>query len=233
MFTAIVCIEVILFVLWVLYKTVHFMRRHKVISSFIIIGVLYLLSSGHSDNLVNTGNQKDDTLTDIEYNESIIANNYSSGLSEGFQQMIYSGASCYEAGEDGHRITLYNNKNAVDPTYQQLMDFIMLDKTDEIPYNRSDFVPADFAERVHNNAETAGYKCAWVDIDFVNHGAVHACNAFNTADRGLVFIDCTNYGNSDDDKIVNLKVGKGYRPESIGNYTYYSKGIVKKYQMYW
>lgn len=234
MFTLIVCIEVILFVTWLVYKAVRITRRHKVLSSIIIMGALYLLSSGHSDNMVNTNNQKDNAFTDTGHKDSILANNSSYiGLSAGSQEVLYPGAGCYENGADGHRIALCNNRNATDPTYQQLMDFIKSDKTDEIPYNYSYFVPSDFAERLHNNAEAVGYRCAWVDINFLNRGAVHACNAFNTADRGLVFIDCTNYGNLDNDKIVDLKVGKGYRPEGIGNYTYYSKGIVKNYQVYW
>lgn len=235
MFTAIVCIEVILFVIWLVYKTVRFMRRHKVLSSIIILGALYLISSGHSDNVVNTNSQKDNVLVDTAHNDSILAKDSSdASLSAGFQQVLYPGDDCYETGADGHRITLCNNKTAIDPTYQQLTDFVKSDKTDEIPYNYSGFACTDFAESVHNNAEAAGYKCAWVDINFINHGAAHSCNAFNTVDRGLVFIDCTNYGNPYNDKIVDLKVGKGYRPEGIGNYyKYYSRGIVKNYQVYW
>jgi len=186
--------------------------------------------------MVNTSSQKNNTPVNTVHDDSSAASDYSdAGLSVGSSLVLYPGDNCYETGADGHRITLYNNGNAIDPTYQQLVSFIKSDDTDKVPSNYSNFECADFAERVHNNAEAAGYKCAWVDINFINNGAVHACNAFETIDHGLVFIDCTNYGNLDNDKIVDLKVGRGYSPEGIGDccYVYYSMGIVKNYQVYW
>jgi hypothetical protein len=236
MFTAIICVEVILFVIWFVYKIVCMMLKHKVLTSIIIIGALYLMISGHSNNVVNTNSQKNNILVNTAHSDSSIASGSSDvSLWAGSQSVLYPGDNCYETGADGHRITLHNNENTIDPTYQQMVNFIKSDQTDKIPYNYSSFECTDFAERVHNNAEAAGYKCAWVDINFVNNGAVHACNAFNTVDRGLVFIDCTNCGNRDNDKIVDLKVGKGYKPEGIGDccYIYYSMGIVKNYQIYW
>ncbi len=134
--------------------------------------------------------------------------------------MLYPGDNCRETGADGHIITLHNNGNAINPTYRQMVDFMKSDQTDEIPFNYSIFAFADFAECVHNNAKTAGYKCAWVDINFIYGDIAHACNAFNTIDCELVFIDCTNCGNPDNDKIVDLKVGNGYRPEGIGDLPY-------------
>ena len=50
---------------------------------------------------------------------------------------------------------------------------------------------SDFAEDVHNNAKAAGIKAAWVSIAFEGNDEGHACNAFETTDRGLVYIDCT------------------------------------------
>ncbi len=112
------------------------------------------------------------------------------------------GESSHYVGADGHKITLVNNESAVDPTYKQLVEFIKEDKTNEIPYNNTSFVCSDAAERVHNNAEAIGFRCAWVYIDFINERATrnpvtnalvvgHACNLFNTTDKGLVAIDCT------------------------------------------
>ncbi|OEU41889.1 hypothetical protein BGV40_12485 [Methanosarcina sp. Ant1] len=51
MFTAIICVEVILFVIWFVYKIVCMMLKHKVLTSVIIIGALYLMISGHSNNV--------------------------------------------------------------------------------------------------------------------------------------------------------------------------------------
>jgi len=45
---------------------------------------------------------------------------------------------------------------------------------------------------VHNNAEAAGIKAAWISIYFEGDDEGHACNAFQTVDRGLIYIDCTS-----------------------------------------
>lgn len=106
-----------------------------------------------------------------------------------------------EVGGDGEPIELINNPNAANPTYAELIAFIEEDFTDahlyadsfdvlattaEVPY-----VCSDFAEDVHNNAEAAGIRAAWVGIEFVGEEVGHALNAFETTDRGLVYIDCT------------------------------------------
>jgi len=79
-------------------------------------------------------------------------------------------------------------------------------------------VCADFAERLHNNAEMAGIRCAYVSITLTGNTG-HACNAFQTTDRGLVYIDCTgisdSYGPDNNDTIVDIQVGKQYNPEYL------------------
>jgi len=126
-------------------------------------------------------------------------------------------------GADGHRITLKNNPEAVTPSWEQLKSFLLKDKTDEIPYNFSSFVCADFAETLHNNAEVTGIKAAFVSIElgpclsFPRIGG-HALNAFETTDKGLVYIDCTGSTNDlsiNGDTIVDAKVGRDYIPLSI------------------
>lgn len=235
-FTTIVCLEVVLFVIWLVYKIAGMIRRHKILSSIIVIGIVYLMISGHSSNGVNTNSQKNNNLANAVHGDSSVTSNsfYSSSLAKA-QSVLYPGENCHESGADGHRITLHNNESAINPTYRQMVDFLKSDKTDEVQYNYSSFACTDFAERVHNNAEAAGYKCAWVKISFANGEAIYACNVFNTVDHGFIFIDCTNSGNADNDKTVDLKVGKKYSPESIGDlrYVYYSMGMVKNYQIYW
>jgi len=101
-------------------------------------------------------------------------------------------------GGDGKPIELINNPNATNPTYTELVAFIKEDSTDEHPYRDDSLFPvsllyicSDFAEDVHNNAEVAGIKAAWVGIDFEEDDEAHALNAFDTTDKGLVYIDCT------------------------------------------
>ncbi len=79
---------------------------------------------------------------------------------------------------------------------------------------------ADFAQMLHNNAEKAGIRCAYVTIDLTDSSGKqgHALNAFQTTDRGLVYVDDTGLlgaGPSNADKVVSLKAGSSYVPQSL------------------
>jgi hypothetical protein len=79
-------------------------------------------------------------------------------------------------------------------------------------------VCSDFAERLHNNAELTGIRCACVSVGLAGSEG-HACNAFQTTDRGLVYIDCTgglgSTGPDNSDRIVDIQVGQQYDPEYL------------------
>lgn len=143
----------------------------------------------------------------------------------------------YETGADSHRIKLVNYNNTTDPTYAEVLAFIKVDKTDEEVYDFESSICSDYAEKVHNNAEKAGYKCAWVGVDFTDEGQ-HALNAFKTNDKGVIFIDCTGaypYESGNWDKIVKVHVGEAYTPVALfrEGYTYDSMGTVKEIHIYW
>lgn len=101
-------------------------------------------------------------------------------------------------GGDGEPIELINNPAATNPTYAELLAFIKKDPTDKYSYifgpPKIAYVSSDFAEDVHNNAEAAGIRAAWVGIDIYGNTEGHALNAFETTDMGLVFIDSTGEG---------------------------------------
>ena len=94
-------------------------------------------------------------------------------------------------GTHGFQVVLENNPEATDPSWEQLKAFLSEDKTDERDYVLGDFVCGSFAQDVHNNAEKAGIRAAWVAIDLANKPIGHALNAFNTTDLGMVFTDST------------------------------------------
>jgi hypothetical protein len=132
------------------------------------------------------------------------------------QTLPYSKAS-------GSQVCLVNYRNATGSTWDELIAFLQSDDTDEQSYIEDSFVCADFAERLHNNAEASGIKAAWVGVDFefvlptlvtpplvpiapynssnatdkkLSYGFSipgegHALNAFNTTDKGLIYVDCT------------------------------------------
>jgi hypothetical protein len=107
---------------------------------------------------------------------------------------IYSESGAVIVGGDNKPIRLINNKDATNPTFEELLLFIFEDDTNTLPYIKDGpeaFVCSDFAERLHNNAEAAGIKAGWVSIDYADGSIGHAINVFETTDMGLVFIDCT------------------------------------------
>ncbi|MFA5064118.1 MAG: hypothetical protein WC566_01445 [Dehalococcoidia bacterium] len=100
------------------------------------------------------------------------------------QQLPYNGTY-------GFRVVLDNNPAATDPTWDQVVAFLKSDRTDEMEYVEGDFMCGAFAQDVHNNAEKAGIRAAWVGIDLAGEQIGHAVNAFNTTDHGLVYTDST------------------------------------------
>ncbi|MDD4876316.1 MAG: hypothetical protein PHQ86_04195 [Dehalococcoidales bacterium] len=169
---------------------------------------------------------------------------------------VLSGSDCY-----GEFIVLINNKEAENPTYRELLDFLQIDKTDQYPYlyvasvigfyygdaedkidltriqdiidgTQQTLAPqicSDFAERLHNNAETAGIRCGYVSLDMTGYtdpgnlgiapDSGHACNVFKTTDRGLIYIDCTGNTVSDgpinNDMIVDIQISQQYNPDFL------------------
>lgn len=136
---------------------------------------------------------------------------------------VWVDSNTYMAGGDGSPVILVDNPNAKDPSWDQLVNFLRQDNTDRHPYILGSYVCADFAETLHNNAENAGIRAAWVGLQmgsspYYPTGAGHACNAFQTTDRGLVYIDDTNFlgnGPGNADKIVDVKVGADYIPRLL------------------
>jgi len=126
-----------------------------------------------------------------------------------------------EVRGSGEPIELINNPNAHNPTFAELVAFLERDRTDEYSYifgpPKIAFVCSDFAETVHNNAEAAGMRAAWVGIDIEGETERHALNAFQTTDLGLVYIDCTGRGVWDEstnrinwDRRAHVEIGKPY-----------------------
>ena len=150
-------------------------------------------------------------------------------------EYVSCGIDCYYIGGDGQDIELINNPDAKNPTWEELKLFLSQDNTEKQPYIEGSFVCADFAEMLHNNAENAGIRAAYVSVEFGPEGlctipsleeflagcrgycsGLHACNAFQTIDMGLIFIDDTGAGDGDgEDCTVSLVAGTTYRPESI------------------
>jgi hypothetical protein len=136
---------------------------------------------------------------------------------------------------------IVSSGTATNPTWAQLSDFLLEDRTDQKAYVPGVYVCSDFARDVHNNAERAGIRAAYAVVELPSD--YHALNAFRTTDRGLVFIDCTGLqasdsGPSNRDKSVNVRLGKSYIPRSLfpeagWSVTWGNMGTVRDVEIYW
>ena len=136
---------------------------------------------------------------------------------------------------------IVNNGTATNPTWAQLSDFLLRDKTDQNDYVPGVYMCDDFARDVHNNAEQAGIRAAYVVVELPN--AYHSLNAFRTTDRSLVFMDCTGREASQSspsncDKTVSVRLGKSYVPKSLfpecgWPTTWEDMGTILDAEIYW
>ncbi len=126
-----------------------------------------------------------------------------------------------------------NNKYAVDPAWHQLKAFLMLDKTDEKNYVDKKYMCGDYTLEVHNNAEAAGIRAAYVILELEGFSVGHALNAFCTTDRGLVYIDCTSSKDSGEadswDKVAYVKIGREYGLIDLAEASYFTYDCYEQY----
>lgn len=90
-----------------------------------------------------------------------------------------------------------------DPAYQEVLQFVASDRTELNTYAEGSYACARFAADFKSNAVEAGYNCGYVFVIFPDSKS-HALNAFNTTDRGLVFIEPQS------DAVMTLKIGQPY-----------------------
>jgi hypothetical protein len=129
---------------------------------------------------------------EASYNEG-----YNQGKDEGYQAGYEAGYKPAPEQETSSGYAIHN------PTYQEMKTFLAQDTTNSKTYAEDEYVCVDFAAAVNNNAEAEGIRCATVDI-FHPEGYGHTIVAFETTDRGLIFIE------PQFDREVELVVGKSY-----------------------
>jgi hypothetical protein len=154
----------------------------------VFLGYVRGYQSGHQGSYNQAYNQ----AYDKAYNEGKDAGyqaGYTSGLEAGYKPALQE--------EPSNEYVLRN------PTYQEMKTFLAQDTTSSNIYIEDKYVCVDFAATVTNNAEEQGIRCAVVDI-FYPDGYGHTIVAFDTTDRGLIFIE------PQFDKEVKLVVDKSY-----------------------
>ena len=126
---------------------------------------------------------------------------YDQGKGEGYQSGYQSGFEAgYKPSLEQEKSSEYTLRN---PTYQEMKAFLAQDTTNLGKYATDEYVCVDFSAAVNNNAEKNGIRCAIVDI-FYPEGYGHTIVAFETTDKGLIFIE------PQFDHEVKLIVGKSY-----------------------
>ena len=75
-----------------------------------------------------------------------------------------------------------------DPSYQEMKDFLARDETSRQEYVPGEYTCVDFAKDVKANAAEEGIRCVYVIIEYRGGGG-HAIVAFDTTDRGLVYVE--------------------------------------------
>ena len=121
---------------------------------------------------------------------------------------LVSGYAGYLRGQgDGYRSGVIagagSGYNLRDPTYHEVKQFLAQDRTDANQYVEGEYVCSDFAADVNSNAEAQGLRCALVEIKYPE-GSGHAVVAFQTLDKGLVFVE-PQY-----DEEVTIELGRSY-----------------------
>jgi len=128
---------------------------------------------------------------DVGYQEA-----YSEAHDKGYDKGYEIGLGTGSTEGVSTRVELYN------PTYKEMREFLASDETDSRSFVTGEFVCSDFAAQLNNNAEANGIRAAYVRIRSKEWG--HAVVAFETVDRGLIFIEPQS------DRQVKLVIGESF-----------------------
>jgi len=123
---------------------------------------------------------------------------YDKGYAKGFE----IGLGRIYKDKVGRLVEIHN------PTYSELKEFLAADETNLNTYVVGEYVCYDYVAELNNNAEAAGLRAAYVRIRSKNWA--HALAAFETADRGVIFIEPQS------DKEVQIEIGEPYPWWQVG-----------------
>ena len=114
---------------------------------------------------------------------------------------------------NGKPARLKNNPAARNRPLAEVLAFVAQDRTNRSHYVNGRFMCTEYAVALHDRAEAAGIRCALVSLSFTQ-GVGHALNAFQTTDRGLIYIDCTGGSTTDAEDLYDtfgyIEIGKPY-----------------------
>jgi len=102
-----------------------------------------------------------------------------------------------------YKAQMYNEENRgySDPTYIEMLQFLCVDETDKHLYIEDEYVCSDFSTALVANASAFNMRVAYIRLVYTDHNAMHAIVAFNTTDKGLIYVEPQS------DAIVDIFVG--------------------------
>jgi hypothetical protein len=140
----------------------------------------------------------------VEGNHDGYNDGYNLGKDDGYDEGEAVGyTEGYEEGyADGLEASTGHGYCLRDPSYAEAVAFLNSDRTDRNHYDEDSYVCSHFSRDVCNNAEAAGWRCAFVELRYSDSG--HSIIAFDTIDWGLVYFE----PQFDDE--VSLEIGRRY-----------------------
>jgi hypothetical protein len=150
------------------------------LTATILIGASLNQPLAAAQNNINNVNSSDDAYN-AGYNRGLAKGN-SSGYAVGFQDGQSVGFM------DGQKTSLAQGYVVRDPTYLEMNNFLATDLTNLHQYNEDHYNCYDYAKDVCNHAQEQGIRVGFVYVELSGQYG-HALVAFNTTDRGLIYIE--------------------------------------------
>jgi hypothetical protein len=127
---------------------------------------------------------------------------YDEGHSEGYDEGQLEGYNEGQVkGYPAGRATAASEGFLINPSYQEMKEFLKADTTDTKQLVEGEYGGRDMAADINKNAETQGIRAAMVYIEFPKYNCTLV--AFETIDKGLIFIHPIND--------AEMKVGVGIK----------------------
>ncbi len=117
------------------------------------------------------------------------------------------------------------NANYTSITWQELADFLVRDHTNWNTYNAEKYNCLDFAVDLVENARKENLKVWFVGVDFTNGDLGHAFVAFETSDKGTIYIEPQR-----DYTYSTLAIGNNLCDDWGKDYC---MGVVNKIEYFW
>jgi hypothetical protein len=175
----------------------------------------YLLSGGTSNTVMI---RFEGTQSDIYFNDHYITSVSDTSFNEGRIGLGVFPDPASDVDVDFTDVTVYPLNAGVDLlpiasnaetdkvyqriTWKELADFLVRDHTNWKTYDAKNYNCMDYAIDLVNNARAENIKSWIVGVDFISGETGHAFVAFDTSDRGVIFVEP-----QEDFTYSNLKVG--------------------------